>query len=98
MREEGVDSFDRFHEWLEEEKKFLIGLKRSPKTNEESLEMEYVQKLINLSVSKCVIVLCSLSPTDFLLSGRSTVFLWRRRGVRRPTTLSGRQAWGRRSC
>ncbi|KAJ7869745.1 hypothetical protein B0H14DRAFT_3083932 [Mycena olivaceomarginata] len=51
MRHERVDSVDRFHEWLAEEKTYLEGLKDSAKTNEETLEMEYVQKLVNLSAS-----------------------------------------------
>ncbi|KAJ7800266.1 hypothetical protein B0H14DRAFT_3092678 [Mycena olivaceomarginata] len=52
MRQEGVDDYARFHEWLQEEKDYLLGLKDAPKTNEETLEMEYVQKLINLSASE----------------------------------------------
>jgi hypothetical protein len=35
-----------------EEKTYLKGLKDSAKTNEETLEMEYVQKLVNLSASQ----------------------------------------------
>ncbi|KAF8142374.1 hypothetical protein K438DRAFT_2030121 [Mycena galopus ATCC 62051] len=52
MRQEGVDSVDRFHEWLAEEKTYLEGLKGAAKTNEETLEMEFVQKLVNLSASQ----------------------------------------------
>jgi hypothetical protein len=52
MRHEGVDSVDRFHEWLTEERSYLEGLKDAAKTNEETLEMEYVQKLVNLSASQ----------------------------------------------
>jgi hypothetical protein len=52
MHQEGVDDYTQFHEWLQEEKDYLLGLKDAPKTNEEMLEMEYVQKLINLSASK----------------------------------------------
>ncbi|KAJ7309165.1 hypothetical protein DFH08DRAFT_823593 [Mycena albidolilacea] len=40
MRQEGVDDYARFHEWLQEEKDYLLGLKDAPKTNEETLEME----------------------------------------------------------
>ncbi|KAJ7742389.1 hypothetical protein B0H14DRAFT_2637652 [Mycena olivaceomarginata] len=40
MRQEGVDDYVRFHEWLQEEKDYLLGLKDAPKTNEETLEME----------------------------------------------------------
>ncbi|KAJ7855154.1 hypothetical protein B0H14DRAFT_2353371 [Mycena olivaceomarginata] len=55
MRQEGVDSVDRFTEWLAEETTYLEGLKSAPKTNNETLEMEYVQKLVNLSASQYVV-------------------------------------------
>ncbi|KAJ6554006.1 hypothetical protein DFH09DRAFT_1248578 [Mycena vulgaris] len=51
MRSEGVEDYEEFHQWLEEEKTYLLSLKRMPKTNVETLEMEYVQKLVNLSAS-----------------------------------------------
>ncbi|KAJ7934577.1 hypothetical protein B0H13DRAFT_1855172 [Mycena leptocephala] len=40
MRQEHVESFDVFHQWLLEEKEYLIGLKHAAKTNVETLEME----------------------------------------------------------
>ncbi|KAJ7708496.1 hypothetical protein B0H14DRAFT_3082218 [Mycena olivaceomarginata] len=52
MRQEGVDSYSRFHDWLREEKDYLLSLKDAPKTDVETLEMEYVQKLVNLSASE----------------------------------------------
>ncbi|KAJ7787476.1 hypothetical protein B0H14DRAFT_2267245, partial [Mycena olivaceomarginata] len=52
MRQEGIDSIERFHKWLGEERSYLEGLKGATKTNEETLEMEYVQKLVNLSASQ----------------------------------------------
>ncbi|KAJ6592957.1 hypothetical protein B0H19DRAFT_890330, partial [Mycena capillaripes] len=52
MRQEGVESFDEFHQWLLEEKQYLVSLKNAAKTNVETLEMEYVQKLVNLSASE----------------------------------------------
>ncbi|KAJ6522141.1 hypothetical protein DFH09DRAFT_1424226 [Mycena vulgaris] len=52
MRSEGVEDYAVFKEWLEEEKTYLLGLKHAPKTNIETLEMEYVQKLVNLSASQ----------------------------------------------
>ncbi|KAJ6583130.1 hypothetical protein DFH09DRAFT_912007 [Mycena vulgaris] len=52
MRSEGVEDYEEFHQWLEEEKMYLLSLKHMPKTNVETLEMEYVQKLINLSASQ----------------------------------------------
>ncbi|KAJ7300570.1 hypothetical protein DFH08DRAFT_725213 [Mycena albidolilacea] len=55
MRQEGVDSVNRFTEWLAEETTYLEGLKSVPKTNNETLEMEYVQKLVNLSASQYVV-------------------------------------------
>ncbi|KAJ7326440.1 hypothetical protein DFH08DRAFT_916887 [Mycena albidolilacea] len=51
MGQEGADSYARFHEWLQEEKDYLLSLKDAPKTNVETLEMEYVQKLVNLRQS-----------------------------------------------
>ncbi|KAF7367948.1 hypothetical protein MSAN_00859900 [Mycena sanguinolenta] len=59
MRQEGVDGVDQFHEWLAEEKVYLEGLKGAAKTNTETLEMEYVQKLVNLSASQYVFVCAS---------------------------------------
>ncbi|KAJ7826486.1 hypothetical protein B0H14DRAFT_3467664 [Mycena olivaceomarginata] len=41
MGQEGVDSYTRFHEWLQEEKDYLLSLKDALKTNMETLEMEY---------------------------------------------------------
>ena len=52
MKQEGVDSFDQFDRWLAEEKEYLQGLRNVKKTNVETLEMEYVQKLVNLSASQ----------------------------------------------
>ncbi|KAJ7814778.1 hypothetical protein B0H14DRAFT_3476791 [Mycena olivaceomarginata] len=52
MRQEGVDGVKTFHKWLEEEKAYLLGLKAAAKTNTETLEMEYVQKLVNLGASQ----------------------------------------------
>jgi hypothetical protein len=49
-----VDSINRFTEWLAEETTYLEGLKSVPKTNYETLEMEYIQKLVNLSASQYV--------------------------------------------
>ncbi|KAF8179539.1 hypothetical protein K438DRAFT_1768902 [Mycena galopus ATCC 62051] len=53
MAQEGIDDYDTFHVWLEEEKEYLLGLDAGlPKRREETLEMEYVQKLINLEGSE----------------------------------------------
>jgi hypothetical protein len=52
MRQEHVESFDEFHQWLLEEKEYLVGLKHTAKMNIETLKMEYMQKLVNLSTSE----------------------------------------------
>ncbi|KAJ7785440.1 hypothetical protein B0H14DRAFT_3095663 [Mycena olivaceomarginata] len=57
MRQEGVAGVETFHEWLEEEKTYLLGLKAAAKTNTETLEMEYIQKLVNLGESQRVMEL-----------------------------------------
>ncbi|KAF8131776.1 hypothetical protein K438DRAFT_1788198 [Mycena galopus ATCC 62051] len=42
MAQEGIDDYDTFHVWLEEEKEYLLGLDAGlPKRREETLEMEY---------------------------------------------------------
>ncbi|KAJ7300506.1 hypothetical protein DFH08DRAFT_919255 [Mycena albidolilacea] len=53
MQEEGVEDYDTFHVWLEEEKEYLLGLDAGlPKKQELTLEMEYLQKLVNLEGSQ----------------------------------------------
>ncbi|KAJ7740402.1 hypothetical protein B0H14DRAFT_2638071 [Mycena olivaceomarginata] len=55
MQEEGVEDYDTFHVWLEEEKEYLLGLDAGlPKKRELTLEMEYLQKLVNLEGSQYV--------------------------------------------
>jgi hypothetical protein len=55
MVEEGIDDYDTFHVWLEEEKDYLLGLDAGlPKKREETVEMEYVQRLVNLEASEYV--------------------------------------------
>ncbi|KAF8157444.1 hypothetical protein K438DRAFT_1861564, partial [Mycena galopus ATCC 62051] len=51
MDEEDITSFDTFRVWLKEETEFLLGLKAGSKDQTETLEMEYVQKLVNLDAS-----------------------------------------------
>jgi hypothetical protein len=46
MRDLGVESRDVFETWLEKEKVHLTKLSKEPV--EETLEMEYYQKLVNL--------------------------------------------------
>lgn len=52
MRELGVEDKSTFVEWLAAEKACLLSLKREPV--EETLAMEYYQKLVNLSVQSYV--------------------------------------------
>lgn len=52
MEREGIETYDEFHKWLAEEREYLLGLKHAAKANVETLEMEYVQKLVNLSASE----------------------------------------------
>ena len=52
MRDLGVVDTKVFEEWLEEEKAYLLGLQKEPL--EETLQMEYWQKLLNLQASKYV--------------------------------------------
>ncbi|KAF8190249.1 hypothetical protein K438DRAFT_1907156 [Mycena galopus ATCC 62051] len=59
MVQEGIDDYDTFHVWLEEEKEYLLGLDNGlPKKREETLEMEYVQKLVNFEASQCAQITC----------------------------------------
>ena len=52
MEQENINTYDEFHVWLVEEKEYLLGLKGAAKTNTETMEMEYVQKLVNLGASQ----------------------------------------------
>ncbi|KAF8156503.1 hypothetical protein K438DRAFT_2075523 [Mycena galopus ATCC 62051] len=46
MAQEGIEDYDKFHVWLEEEKEYLLGLNNTlPKKREQTPEMEYVQRL-----------------------------------------------------
>lgn len=52
MRDEKIESDQVFYDWLKEEKAYLLGLKNASTASEETLEMEYVQRLVNLSASE----------------------------------------------
>lgn len=52
MKDQGVVDFETFKCWLAEEKEYLCGLSREPL--EETLQMEYYQKLVNLEASQYV--------------------------------------------
>ncbi|KAJ7747085.1 hypothetical protein B0H14DRAFT_3097053 [Mycena olivaceomarginata] len=56
MRDEGIEDYDTFHVWLEEEKEYLLGLDAGlSKKRELTVEMEYLQRLVNLEASqKCL--------------------------------------------
>ncbi|KAJ7816457.1 hypothetical protein B0H14DRAFT_3089810 [Mycena olivaceomarginata] len=59
MQEEGIEDYDTFHVWLEEEKEYLLGLDAGlPKKRELTVEMEYLQRLVNLEGSQeCLTVI-----------------------------------------
>ena len=50
MQDMGIESIDAFDDWLVEERVYLKGLKKEPK--QETLNMEYYQKLMKLWESK----------------------------------------------
>lgn len=52
MRDLGVESREVFETWLEKEKAHLRTLSKEPV--EETLEMEYYQKLVNMREAECV--------------------------------------------
>ncbi|KAJ7678318.1 hypothetical protein DFH06DRAFT_1121808 [Mycena polygramma] len=52
MEKQGVESYDQFRLWLKEEQEWLLAKKAAAANKEVTLEMEYVQKLVNLSVSQ----------------------------------------------
>lgn len=52
MRKEGIESFEEFDEWLVEEKEWLESKKAQAAKQVVTLEMNYVQKLVNLSASE----------------------------------------------
>lgn len=56
----GVESRAVFETWLEQEKAFLDSLSKEPE--EETLQMEYYQKLVNLRDQECV----QYGPPQFL--------------------------------
>ncbi|KAJ6522597.1 hypothetical protein B0H19DRAFT_1224037 [Mycena capillaripes] len=51
MRELGVESRDEFNKWWVKEKAYLCTLSKEPE--QETLEMEYLQKLVNLQDADC---------------------------------------------
>ncbi|KAF7366585.1 hypothetical protein MSAN_00916000 [Mycena sanguinolenta] len=53
MMVEGIDDYDTFHIWLEEERNYLTGMEDGlPKKREETVEMEYVKTLKKLEDSQ----------------------------------------------
>ncbi|KAJ6492318.1 hypothetical protein C8R45DRAFT_1096332 [Mycena sanguinolenta] len=53
MAVEGIDDYETFHVWLEEERDYLMGMEDGlPKKREETVEMEYVKKLTKLQSSQ----------------------------------------------
>ena len=86
MAREGVDDYDSFHVWLEEERDYLLGLENGlPKKREETLEMEYVKKLMNLRTSQYVFACLRSSSllNALLFQGQIKINL----GIRTGSTL-----------
>jgi PIN domain nuclease of toxin-antitoxin system len=52
MKDLGISDVSVFEIWIEEERTYLQGLKKEPA--EETLQMDYYQKLVNLWASKSV--------------------------------------------
>ncbi|KAJ7784074.1 hypothetical protein B0H14DRAFT_3095688 [Mycena olivaceomarginata] len=90
MAKEEIANYQVFHDWLEEEKVFLLGLQEESKDQTETLEMEYVQKLVNLDTSRYVIFSdrigysqvfqCKICDNTTYTPGTSKAELARRRG------------------
>ncbi|KAJ7609640.1 hypothetical protein FB45DRAFT_1038738 [Roridomyces roridus] len=51
MEREGIEDVETFHEWLREEREYLLGLKAASRKDVETLEMEYIRKLRKLQDS-----------------------------------------------
>lgn len=58
MRDQNIANVGVFDEWLAEERLYLLNLRREPL--QETLVMEYWQKLVNLGASEYVFLLTSL--------------------------------------
>lgn len=58
MRDQNIANVGVFDEWLTEERLYLLNLRREPL--QETLVMEYWQKLVNLGASEYVFLLTSL--------------------------------------
>jgi hypothetical protein len=54
MAEQGIESEATFNIWLAEEKTYLLSLSKEP--IQETLEMEYYQRLVNLNASQYVVI------------------------------------------
>lgn len=47
-----IASTETFHQWLAQEKQYLLELSKEPE--EETFQIEYYQSLVRLSICKCV--------------------------------------------
>jgi hypothetical protein len=77
MQDLGIGDDSMFESWLEEEKAYLNGLSREPE--EETLQMEYWQRLVNLNASRWVFcwaypVSTKLPSHSLALSAAMTIF------------------------
>ncbi|KAJ7766007.1 hypothetical protein B0H14DRAFT_3510101 [Mycena olivaceomarginata] len=86
MAKEEIANYQVFHDWLKEEKAFLLGLQEESKDQTETLEMEYVQKLVNLDTSRAKYVVLATEArkaqgdNTTYTPGTSKAELARRRG------------------
>jgi cell fate regulator YaaT (PSP1 superfamily) len=74
MRELGVESRDVFDTWRAREKTHLRTLSKEPK--EETLEMEYLQKLINLRDAQYVFLFHLYPPFSHENAGTASQLFW----------------------
>lgn len=61
MTDLGIADTSVFATWLQEERTYLEGLKKEPA--EETMQMDYYQKLVNLWASECVPAVCYVATT-----------------------------------
>ena len=54
MAEQGIESEATFNSWLTEEKTYLHSLSKEP--IQETLEMEYYQRLVNLNATQHMVL------------------------------------------
>ncbi|KAJ7315367.1 hypothetical protein DFH08DRAFT_917710 [Mycena albidolilacea] len=83
MKEENIKSDNVFEHWLGEEKEYLLGLKDSSKTDVKTLEMEYVQRLVNLDASRPALFSTNLPSAKSTFRAKYQVFSGAAKNARR---------------